>query len=49
MSYCHDSCAGSLEAVFYALFCGGGSRSSGCINLYVAHVHASVCLWSRLL
>ena len=43
MSYCYDSCAGSLEAVFHALFCGGGNRSGGCINLYVAHVHASVC------
>ena len=46
MSYCHDSCAGSWEAAFHALFCGGGgSRRAGCINLYIAHVHARVRLW----
>lgn len=44
MSYCHDSCAGGWEAVFRAPF-SGGSWSGGCINLYVAHLHACMCLW----
>ncbi len=36
---CHrlDSCAGSWEAVFHAVFCVCASRSGRCINLYVAH------------
>lgn len=36
MSFCHDSCAGSWEAVFHALFCDGGSISLG------MHVHTRV-------
>lgn len=43
MSFYNDSCAGRWEAVFRALFCGGGSQSGGCINLYVVHVHTCVC------
>lgn len=43
MSYCHDSCAGGEDAVFHALFCGGGSQCGGFIDLCVLLICIHVC------